>query len=309
MKAVSSNDRARTIRKQPRFVPAFFLIITLFILSFAERAAAKSFLWEVKSPTTTVFLLGSIHFAKSDMYPLASVIEESFAKSSNLVLELNPLNVGALQIQQELLAKGVYTGDRTLKDDLSPEVFGMLEAHLEESDYLIPKAVLMQMKPGVLAMMLSALEYMKLGYSPEQGIDIYFANKAGEMKPILELESVQEQLDMIFNMPNPELLLKYTIMDLSKTGEQISELVEFWKAGNADSINNLMIGKYLEEYPELLSVMEEILFKRNRNMTHKIQKYLSSDKTYFVVVGAGHLVGDKGIVKLLEEAGYEVRQL
>ena len=39
-------------------------------------------------------------------------------------------------------------------------------------------------------------------------------------------------------------------------------------------------------------------------MASKIEGYLKTKETYFVVVGAGHLVGDKGIIKMLKERGY-----
>jgi uncharacterized protein YbaP (TraB family) len=48
---------------------------------------------------------------------------------------------------------------------------------------------------------------------------------------------------------------------------------------------------------------------RNRNMTKKIASYLRSGGCVFVVVGAGHLVGELGIVELLRKEGFTVEQL
>jgi uncharacterized protein YbaP (TraB family) len=36
---------------------------------------------------------------------------------------------------------------------------------------------------------------------------------------------------------------------------------------------------------------------------------LKGKETHFVVVGAGHLVGEKGIVNLMEKKGYKVEQI
>jgi uncharacterized protein len=44
-------------------------------------------------------------------------------------------------------------------------------------------------------------------------------------------------------------------------------------------------------------------------MVAKIEGYLKSKTGYFVVVGAGHLVGEKGIITLLQKKGYKVEQL
>jgi uncharacterized protein YbaP (TraB family) len=54
---------------------------------------------------------------------------------------------------------------------------------------------------------------------------------------------------------------------------------------------------------------EKLLYTRNKNMVSKITEYLQTHETYFVIVGAGHLVGERGIVELLRKRGYLVEQL
>jgi len=44
-------------------------------------------------------------------------------------------------------------------------------------------------------------------------------------------------------------------------------------------------------------------------MVSKIEEFLRTKETYFVVVGAGHLVGKKGIIEMLRGKGYPVEQL
>jgi uncharacterized protein YbaP (TraB family) len=44
-------------------------------------------------------------------------------------------------------------------------------------------------------------------------------------------------------------------------------------------------------------------------MAQQIQVYLNTPYTYFIVLGAGHLVGSSGIVELLQEQGYRADQL
>jgi len=48
--------------------------------------------------------------------------------------------------------------------------------------------------------------------------------------------------------------------------------------------------------------------ERNLTMTDKIKGYLDEDSTVFVVVGAGHLIGEQGIVKLLKKAGFKAER-
>jgi uncharacterized protein YbaP (TraB family) len=56
-------------------------------------------------------------------------------------------------------------------------------------------------------------------------------------------------------------------------------------------------------------VIEKVFDERNVKMVDRIEAFLKAKDQYFVVVGAGHLVGPKGIVKLLEAKGYQVEQV
>ncbi|MBN2242645.1 MAG: TraB/GumN family protein, partial [Acidobacteria bacterium] len=218
---------ARSGRKRAFPVQVAVLAVFLFWISSARPVPAQSLLWEVKSGTATVYLYGSIHYAKPEMYPLDAAVEDAFGKSSALVLELDPLSVDPMEVLQEVLSKGMYAGDKTIKDELSGEVYAMLEEYLEKAG--LPPAAFMKMKPALLSITLSTMKVSELGYSPDQGIDMYFARKAAGKKPILELESAGEQMDMLFNLPDAGLYLKYTLMDISRTGEQIEAIVEAWK--------------------------------------------------------------------------------
>ena len=97
-------------------------------------------------------------------------------------------------------------------------------------------------------------------------------------------------------------------LDLERVGEQIDEIVKLWKAGDADGMDEAMIGESLREEPRVAPILEKILFERNVTMTEKIKEHLSAGRSCFVVVGAAHFVGDRGIVRLLEKEGYRVRQ-
>ena len=123
------------------------------------------------------------------MYPLDYAIENAFAISDYLVVELNPMTAD----QTKLLQKGMYQGNKTVKDDLSDEAFTMLKDYLEKNN--IPVAGFIKLKPGMITMMLESLQLMKLGFSPGYGIDMHFIKKAQGVKPIFELETIDEQLN------------------------------------------------------------------------------------------------------------------
>jgi len=59
---------------------------------------------------------------------------------------------------------------------------------------------------------------------------------------------------------------------------------------------------------QISAIYEKLLYERNRNMSARIEEFLRTKDSYFVVVGAGHLIGNKGIVETLRRKGYVVEQ-
>lgn len=297
--------------KKSMFKIKHIVIVTLlsFLIMFSvcaqEGAESKTFLWEVKSPTSTVYIFGAIHFMEKDAYPLKDVIEDAFSRSSTLVVELNLLKIDQAQMQQYISTKGLYKGENSLQDDLDEEVLSHLKEYLNKNK--LPFKNMMKMKPGLIAMTLTSMELMKLGFSPDQGIDFYFTKKAKE-KEIVELETIEEQLSLFLDTSYGNLLLKHTLLDLASIKQQMDDTISAWKTGDLGKMDNLIFKEPLKKHPEFLPVFKKFFFERNAKMAQRIEGFLETTETYFVVVGAGHLVGDKSILNILKRTKYAVFQ-
>ena len=55
--------------------------------------------------------------------------------------------------------------------------------------------------------------------------------------------------------------------------------------------------------------MTKLFDDRNTAMTAKIEQFLQTPESYFVAVGAGHLVGEQGILSQLRRKNFTVEQL
>jgi len=104
------------------------------------------------------------------------------------------------------------------------------------------------------------------------------------------------------------LFLFSTLLDLNVIEKEMDSLIEAWENGNVVKTEEILM-RGLEQYPEILPIVDKIFYQRNIKMAAKIENYLDTNDTYFVVVGAGHLVGEKGIVQLLKKKGYSLHQL
>ena len=90
--------------------------------------------------------------------------------------------------------------------------------------------------------------------------------------------------------------------------KDLIKLYNAWDDGNTPEMEDLIL-EGIEDSPELQMINKKLLDERNYSMEEKIEVFLQDDETYFVVVGAGHLVGENGIINLLKGKGYAPTQL
>lgn len=288
---------------------SILLWVVLLVVSFsfqAEAADRKNFLWKASSGKATVYLLGSIHFMKKDSYPLNRKIESAFDGSGSLVVEANVNDIGRLDIFK-LTEGAFYLNGDTLEKHVSRETLELVKR--ETAALGLPFEIINLQRPWFLAMSLTSLELVKSGYDPALGIDMHFLAKAGG-KTIIELESLDYQIGLFSNFSDreQELFLLHTLKEIKQLSKETDAIVNTWKEGNAGAIEALL-SKSIGGNPQMAGIHEKILFERNRNMADRIQDFLKTDRTYFVVVGAGHLIGNKGIIELLKKKGYSIEQL
>ena len=278
------------------------------LLQLATDADAKSFLWKVTSDTTTVYVLGSIHIAKEELYPLDRAIERAFEESNILVVEIDVEKADSTAAQLLMMQHAAYPPGDSLDRHIADDTYQDAKSKMAEYGLLIEQ--FHQFKPWFLSMTLTLLELQKLGFDPQFGIDRHFLGAARASKKIIALEDLDDQMSLFDNLPDEqqELFLKSTIIDLAILDEEMDRLNGAWLRGDVSTVEAVLT-EGLREHPELEPVYETFFYQRNRDMTSKIEGYLNRSERYFVVVGAGHLVGKEGIIQLLRQKGYRIEQL
>lgn len=283
-------------------------LLSALLLAFGVQTTAAQgpvFLWKVTSNAGEVYLLGSIHLAKPDMYPLDTRIEEAFRASENVVVEVD-IGKGNAQQQQALaLQMGVYSDGTTVKDHLSPEAFAKFEAFLAERG--LPLAVFQGFRPWMSAATLQVLEMQRVGFDTEIGIERHFLRLAEEQGQVVhELETADFQLRMLAEMPDElqELFLISTIDEYASFTDRIDEMIAGWKVGDATVLEGMLLKDYNEK-PEMRPLYQRILIDRNVGMAAKIVDMLEGGGKWFVIVGAAHLVGEQGLVEMLRQDAHE----
>ena len=191
----------RSVRRQLLVVFIFFMFAFSVHVPSVFSGDSKSFLWKVQSKTNTVYLLGSIHLFKKELYPLNKNIEDAFDQSAIVVVEANVSSGRQLDLQQ-LVDKAIYADDDTLEKHVSRETFELIKRRAEGLG--APLELINKQKPWFLGLMFSSVEFLKLGFDPNYGIDQHFLSKAAGKKQIVELESVDYQINLLSNLSDQD---------------------------------------------------------------------------------------------------------
>jgi len=290
-----------------RFKVLFSLAIYI-LFAGSALAADNVFMWKAVSPKGEIHLLGSIHMGDDSFYPLDSAIEKAFDQSSALAVEVDITDQDQAALQQLMMQKGFYAPGDSLDKHISVEAQRAVTSYLGGDDLMLQ--MIGRMKPWAVYMILEDLGLKKLGLDSSKGIDQHFLNKAHENgKTVAELESMEFQMDLISSFDDrlQESLIMTAVTDIEKRRDDVASIVYAWKSGNAPLMESLVFNS-LKKKPELAPVYEKMFSHRNKAMASNIVRMAASGDKLFVVVGAGHLVGEKGVVRLLEEKGFTVTQ-
>ncbi|MDR1405944.1 MAG: TraB/GumN family protein [Prevotellaceae bacterium] len=282
-------------------------IIALFItgFSFAAPCFSQSSVWEITKDGKTLYLGGSVHILRNEDFPLPKEYDAAFEKAQLVVFEADIEQVSAPEIAQTMVAKSMLSGDQTLQTILDKTTYEQLETLCTKLS--LPMERLQKIKPVMLLNSLTIILLQQFGFTP-QGVDAYYLTKAREAeKETGFLETLDQQITMITDMGAgyENEYVQYSLEDFDKMEKEIPILIASWKNGVFDELlPDMLKGK--EKFPTAYSAL---FTDRNNDWIPKIENYLSGDKVAFVIVGLAHLHGPDGLLELLKNKGYEIKQL
>ena len=259
------------------------------------------FLWRFTSNTSTLYLAGSLHLLKQGLYPLPTQYEQAFNLSNKLVLEVTTDQISPSEIYAKTQAAARLTKQRYLRESFSAQDYSQLAS--TAALYGVQLQALQSYKPAMVYTQLSLMGFIALGYDPDLGVEEHFS-KSKASKDILQLESLDRQLGFLFAQPMATQIavLMDTVQQFNEIETVASDLVRAWAAGD-DATMATLIADQNGASDLIKDFSKQLLDQRNEDMSEKIARYLNTEESYFVLVGAAHLAGPNSIIKLLEKNG------
>ncbi len=270
--------------------------------SFTVQKSNNSLLWEIsgnglKKPS---FLFGTFHLLCKDDIHFSDQLLKAVKSSNEIYMELD------MDDPSTMLSGMLYMnmrGDTTLADLYTPQEYERLKNYFSDT-LKMPLMILQKAKPYFLV----ALLYPRMMNCPSpSGVEEALVKIAKEdKKEIQGLETMQFQASVFDSIPykwQAQELLK-NIDSFSVNKNEFETMLGFYKNQQMDSIKS-MLGKSefgSDKYDNLL------LNDRNKKWVKKLDSIMKNESV-FVAVGAGHLVGDVGLINLLKKQGYKVQPL
>jgi uncharacterized protein YbaP (TraB family) len=258
----------------------------------------QTFLWQLFPPnkTSTSYLLGTMHVKDARVFlrqhHLLELIEgvDLYAAETDL---------RELQLQSNLQTM-LIPGGRRLPDFFTEKQYAKMHRILKKA-FGIDIHQFAHFRPFFISSMIDeAILSKDMPYSLDESL-WRFADELG--KDMKGVESYEHQLSIMKKMPI-ELQAKH-LLSLSKQvsahRREILKLTEYYVQGNIQQLHR-SARRGMGDLRKLL------LWERNDRMADRIHE-LIREQSCFCAVGAGHLWGEKGVLKLLKDQGNEVKGL
>ncbi|MFN3235568.1 MAG: TraB/GumN family protein [Pseudomonadales bacterium] len=260
--------------------------------------------WKIDGPNGDMYLLGTVHVLKPTLFPMPKVFDVFFAEADSIVFEINPI-LQTDPARQTAAAEMMNADPKQQKPLYDRKTRKLIKRYLKTQG--IPMESLYTAKPVVNALQVTQLKTAAMGYSLASGIETHYARQASvEGKPIGELETTVEALQALFSL-SPELqvrLLVDTILQLDDVAPGIEVLVRQWMLGDAERVYLQTVEDLVAE-PAFAHVATGILDTRNELWMEKLKPLLEAEGDEVVMVGTAHFGGERGLLNLFRERGYE----
>ncbi len=269
-------------------------------------AHAGSPVWAIHGAHNTVYLAGSVHLLKAADASLPPGFDRAYKGSKAIVMELAIDKIDPTATAQWMMENGMLKGDKTLRAEIGEERYQRVSKEAERLG--IPMEAADMLQPWVLGLQLVEMQYMQLGFDPQQGVEQQLEREAqADGKPISGLETMDEQLGVLQSLSKSDQarFLDMTVSEMHDVEAETQSVVTAWRSGDAAKLAALLSAEY-KSFPNLY---EALVTERNKRWVPQIERLLRGNQDVFVVVGALHLVGDGGLLELMRRDGYKAEQL
>lgn len=291
--------------------PAVPLAGTVSATPVEQHPGYKMFMWKATKGDQVVYLLGTIHVAKANFYPLPKEMEQAFQESKALYLECSMTGNAKLEKLQE--DKTMYVKGDCLSKHLSPETKKVFKDYLNWAGESMD--MYEQLQPAFAGACIATSSLRRAGYKPELGIDEHFYDQAKKLKkPVIGLEPMEmhiagaSALEAGKSSKQLDKELGSMFADMKECQGRLDEILRLWREADLEKFDSRDLDEN-KNNPESKAEYKRIVFDRNVTMVDSLLRQMKGPGPHFVAVGGAHMGTDKGMLALMEQKGFKVEQM
>ena len=282
-------------------LPSLPLLALSLLTTIAIAQTDKALLYEVTGNGLTApsYLYGTFHLVCPTDLVITDPMKKAMADTKQLYLEMDMDDPALMPAMQKAM---VLAPGKTAKDYLSADDYKMLDDYMTKT-MQVGLAQVGSFKP----IGLTSLLLMGMLHCQPASYDMTLAQMAAkDKKEVLGLETLETQMAVFDKKPLEKQYKELADMarDPEKNSKGFAEMLAAYKAKDLAKMNEAM--RTYSTAGEFAEMEGPLLIERNANWIPVIEKAAKTTPTFFAF-GAGHLIGDKGVIALLKKQGYTVK--
>jgi uncharacterized protein YbaP (TraB family) len=283
----------------------FLFLSVCFNSIFSQDTLSHNLLWEISGNglKSKSYLFGTIHVIPKEDFFYPKNTEEVLKQSESVFFEVDMDKMNDMTTMFSVLDKIMMNDEIKLQDLLTENEYNVIKTYFKETG--LPMMVIDRFKPMISQVLADpSIQASSLKEGDIKSYEMELMELAKTYKKKLEgLETIEFQLSIFDSIPYKDQAkyLYQTIASANNGQGELKELVEIYKSQNLNQL-----GKAINEDENgLNSFLDILLNERNKKWIPIMEKNMMTHPCFFAV-GAGHLVGDKGLINLLRQNSYTV---
>lgn len=258
----------------------------------------NSLLWKVTHEAwpAPCYLFGTMHVKDAIAFTHWEKAQARLSEVASFAIEYDLKENQGHEIQAQMR----LPDNQKLNDFLSPRLQVRLERVVQRELHL-PLSYFQSFKPIFLMNMLTINQFESQG---AHGLDEALYLEAQRLDiPTTGLETFDRQLEVLENMT-----MKKQLKDLKEIATHLGRYKRFWKRTAQYYMEENIHKVYKVSQKSLGSMRKLMLYQRNKDMAERFAE-LATTQSLFAAVGAAHLAGAKGMLRVLKHKGAKLEAL
>lgn len=283
------------------------LLGLIFLLSFGTWGQSvrpypmeeNSLLWKIEGDDVKgdVYLFGTMHLIESEYFFYPKKLEKISKSADVIVMEIPGLPDPSEAVKYVIISEGTFF------DYFSPAQTDTIVKWAEEKMGYTEsqfRTIFKKMKPFSIVQLAVQQEFA----GNTESYEMTFDKLAKENNiPLEGFETLEEQMAIFDSMDSSQIteMVMESIRNGEKSIQMMKDMMVKYNEQNVDALYAFI----KEEGGSVNEMEDELLLKRNYNWVEQLPRYFDG-RDVFIAVGAGHLGGPEGLIRLIEKKGYTV---